>query len=69
MDIKEELKKIEEKEGLSEIDILNLYNLKTKQNITRQSFNRTINNNAIKLTMFIDVLEAIGYTVEIKKKL
>lgn len=67
--IKDIFMDIENKEGYTETDILNMYNLKHKKSITKQSFNRTLNNNNIKYNMLIDILDSIGYCVEIKKKL
>ncbi len=67
--IKDILEKIQEKEGITETDILNAYNFKHKKSITKQSFNRTLHNNNIKYNMLMDILDTIGYTIEIKKKL
>lgn len=34
----------------------------------QQNLNRTINNGTIKFLEFVNILEAYGYTIEIKKK-
>lgn len=68
-DIKEIFLMICYKEGLSMTDITNIYNKKYNDNMQPQVFRRMINNNNIKFNMLVDVLDAIGYTIEIKKKI
>lgn len=56
-------------EGITRRQILNAYNTKYNKDMQEASFNRMINNGNIKLNILCDVMESIGYTVEIKKKL
>ena len=63
MDIKKVFIDICYQNGISRRHILECYN----KEIQEASFNRMINNNNIKFNMLVDVLDAIGYTIEIKK--
>ena len=67
--IKDAFKKIANKEGLTLQDILNKYNWDFRQNVAKQSFNRMLQNNNIKFNLLVDILNNIGYKIEIKKKL
>ena len=55
------------KEGLSMTDITNLYNKKYNDNMQAQVFRRMINNNNIKYNMLCNVLDSIGYSIDIIK--
>jgi hypothetical protein len=68
-DIKEIFLMICYKEGLSMTDITNIYNKKYNDNMQPQVFRRMVNNNNIKYNMLCSILDAIGYTIEIKKKI
>lgn len=68
-DIKEIFIMICYKEGLSMTDITNLYNKKYNDNMQAQVFRRMINNNNIKYNMLCNVLDSVGYTIDIRKKL
>lgn len=50
-------------------DITNLYNKKYNDNMQAQVFRRMINNNIIKYNMLCNVLDSIGYSIDIIKKL
>ncbi|WP_278489886.1 hypothetical protein [Megamonas funiformis] len=66
-DIKEIFIMICYKEGLSMTDITNLYNKKYNDNMQAQVFRRMINNNNIKYNMLCNVLDSIGYSIDIIK--
>ena len=68
-DVKEMLLLIGHKEGLSQQDILNAYNKQHNKNMSKASFSQMINRNTFKYNILVDVLESIGYCIEIKKKL
>lgn len=68
MDIKKVFIDICYQNGISRRHILECYNKKYNKEIQEASFNRMINNNNIKFNMLVDVLDAIGYTIEIKKR-
>ena len=67
--IKDAFKKIANKEGLTLQDILNKYNYYYKKNVTKQSYNAMLTNKTIKFSMLYNLLDCIGYKIEIKKKL
>lgn len=48
-------------------DITHIYNKKYNDNMQPQVFRRMVNNNNIKYNMLCSILDAIGYTIEIKK--
>lgn len=48
-------------------DITNLYNKKYNDNMQAQVFRRMINNNNIKYNMLCNVLDSIGYSIDIIK--
>ena len=68
-DIKEIFIMICYKKELSMTDITNLYNKKYNDNMQAQVFRRMINNNNIKYNMLCNVLDSIGYSIDIIKKL
>lgn len=68
-DVKEMLLLIMHKEGITQQDIINKYNAKYNKELTKQSFSRILNNNTFKYTVLIDILDSIGYCVQVKKKL
>ena len=68
-DIKEVLMIISHREGLKQGDILDIYNRTYNKNITKQSFSRSLKDNTMKHITFLEVLESIGYEIEIKKKI
>lgn len=57
------------KEGLKQQDILEIYNKKYNKNISKQAFSIMLKRNSIKYNVVFDMLDSIGYTIEIKKKL
>ena len=67
--LKEEFFHICEREGLKKIDIVNAYNKKYNQDMQPTNFYKSINNNVTKYNMLCNILDSIGYTIEIKKKL
>ncbi|WP_440972030.1 hypothetical protein [Megamonas funiformis] len=68
-DLKEVIMLIAYREGLSQGDILDKYNAAYNKNLTKQSFSRSLKENSLKYEMVFDILDAIGYTIEIKKKI
>ena len=69
MDLRKKIIDICYNDGLTRRQILNAYNTKYKQDMQEASLNRMINKGNIKFNTLCDVLDAIGYTIEIKKKL
>ena len=69
MDIKKVFIDICYQNGISRRHILECYNKKYNKEIQEASFNRMINNNNIKYNMLCNVLDSIGYSIDIIKKL
>ena len=49
--------------------ILDCYNKKYNKEVQEASFNRMINNNNVKFSTLVDILDSVGYTIDIRKKL
>lgn len=56
-------------DGVTRRQILTAYNKKYNKTVQEASFNKMINNNNIKFNVLIDVLDSIGYKIDIKKKI
>lgn len=56
-------------DGVTRRQILAAYNKKYNKTVQEASFNKMINNNNIKFNVLIDVLDSIGYKIDIKKKI
>ena len=41
----------------------------SNKNLLEQTFTKTLSNNNIKFNMLVDLLDSIGYTIDIRKKL
>lgn len=68
-DIKKAIIDICYKEGITRRDLIAAYNKKYNKNLLEQTFTKTLTNNNIKFNMLVNMLDAIGYTIEIKKKI
>lgn len=68
-DIKKAIIDICYHEGITRRDLIAAYNKKYNKNLLEQTFTKTLSNNNIKFNMLVDMLDAIGYTIEIKKKI
>ena len=68
-DVKKIIMDICYQEGITRRDILAAYNKNQDKELQEASFNRMVNTNSIKYKNLFDILNAIGYTIEIKKKL
>ena len=56
-------------DGVTRRQILAAYNKKYNKTVMEPAFNKMINNNNIKFNVLIDVLDSIGYKIDIKKKI
>ena len=68
-DVKKIIMDICYQDGITRRDILAAYNKSQGKELQEASFNRMVNTNSIKYKNLFDILNAIGYTIEIKKKL
>lgn len=68
-DIKEVLLLIAHREGLTFQNIIDMYNKKYDKNMSKQTFSKMFTNATVKYPVLWDILDSIGYTIEIKKKL
>ena len=73
LDYKADLKKVIidicYQEGITRRDLIAVYNKKYNKNLLEQTFTKTLSNNNIKFNMLVDLLDSIGYTIDIRKKL
>lgn len=67
-DIKKVIIDICYQEGITRRDLIAVYNKKYNKNLLEQTFTKTLSNN-IKFNMLVDLLDSIGYTIDIRKKL
>ena len=58
---------IKQEKGLSQNDIVNLYNSKFKTDIKRQSLNRMVASDNIKFSFLVEILSLAGYEITLKK--
>ena len=56
-------------EGITRRDLIAVYNKKYNKNLLEQTFTKTLSNNNIKFNMLVDLLDSIGYTIDIRKKI
>lgn len=68
-DIKKVIMDICYQDGITRRKILAMYNEKYNKTVMESAFNKMINNNNIKFNVLIDVLDSIGYKIDIKKKI
>lgn len=71
-DIKKVIIDICYQEGITRRDLIAVYNKKYNKNLLEQTFTKTLSNNNInniKFNMLVDLLDSIGYTIDIRKKL
>lgn len=68
-DIKKVIMDICYLDGLTRRQILAAYNKKYNKTVMESAFNKMINNNNVKFNTIVDILDSIGYKIDIKKKL
>ncbi len=68
MDLLEHIKQLAASERYSLTSLAKAYNEKYNTNMTQQSFDRKIRTNALKYTEYIQILDLLGYTLDIRKK-
>lgn len=69
IDIRKVIMDICYQDGITRRKILAMYNEKYNKTVMESAFNKMINNNNIKFNVLIDVLDSIGYKIDIKKKI
>lgn len=56
-------------EGLTRNDIASAYNKKYNKTLQASVLSRTLSKNNMKFNQLYEILDSIGYTIEIKKKI
>lgn len=56
-------------DGITRRKILATYNEKYNKKMLESVFNKMINSNNIKFNTLVDILDSIGYKIDIKKKI
>ena len=69
IDIRKVIMDICYQDGVTRRQILAACNKKYHKTVMEPAFNKMINNNNIKFNVLIDVLDSIGYKIDIKKKI
>ena len=64
-DIKKVIIDIFYQEEVTRRYILDCYNKKYNKEVQEASFNRMINNNNVKFSTLVDILDSVGYTIDI----
>lgn len=64
----ETIKTLMIKEGIKQNELNNILNEKNGTNYTRNNLSKKINSSSIKYTDYKDILDCLGYEIQIVKK-